>query len=487
MPEPFSIAFTAIGTTLSVLGVVSSLLSTINDRFTSIADFPSRFPTLISRLEDCQKDIGEWDASWRYESRPDGTEINSKLWKTRTGFKEIQKKRERVDIMAQDIKAYVDKSLRIGGTSWGELDLNKLTRRQTIFLLLKSVRFAFFSEKTLGDRIGYLESAIDNLEKASESRQKELAGNNAPRVDDKAQRSRRLTDLEGFGQAVWDLGGTYSEWTLELRPVGWGDCTSVLEWGSLVAVHIRILFHAPGNALIGHNPTYRRVGLDYTLGSGPHPKRWADILAAAALPPNLAGNPKITSYIAPSRRTRAFRDLFFPDNFFGQLPVYELWKRDLAYLLVSLTNWSGLLWNTNWTTNLCTSRIRFASTETPGPSVHTLCSRGDHAPDVDLTPLRHCGHGSPEQKLRNLGLVLAELICANPLRLVGAGYKRWDTGSRSWADASTDEILYDVEQKSGSIDVREAVQFCLEAPEGRGGTDGHAAFLHRFTTKVVKP
>lgn len=500
MPEPFSIAFTTIGTTLGVLGFMFSTLSTINDRFTSIRDFRSRLTTSIGRLEGCQRDIGEWHALWSYESNLNDTEINERLWKTWAEFERIQNKREAVDMAGQALKSYVKRALRIGGQDWSELNLSKLSRGAALLVFLKSLRFAFFSEKTLKDKIDNLEKAIQNLKGSSESRRKELSGSDAP-ASVTPQVLIRLTDLGLFGDLVWKLRQelnttlTHPEYALELRPLGWGGSTSVLDWQTLSAVHVRILIYVSGDIATGNPPPRHRVGLDYTLGRGPRrPIALDEVLGVITPPPNLNVNlnvnPKITRHELPIQRTKTFRDLLLSDdNLFAQTPVYLQWKTDLACLLVSLTNYSGLFWNTNWTINLCTSSIRFVCTESSGPSIHTLCSRGDHAPNVDPMLLANCSHGYLDQKLKNLGLVLAELICANPLRLAGANfrYERWEADSSSWVVTDIDEILKTVEVKALSGDVREAVGFCLEEVVSQGGTDGYAAFLHQFTAKVVKP
>jgi hypothetical protein len=386
----------------------------------------------------------------------------------------------------------------------------KLSHRGKVWFWFKSLRFAVFSEATLNEKIRNLEKAIANLKSASEVRQKKLAGEN-PGATAPREAFSRLTDLNLFGQALWKLrletNPGYSQLTLELRPSGWANNSDVGDWQMLTRVRIWLSFHYSATA---HGPAEaRRVELDYTLATHFNPTEWICLLAQTAPRQNRQGNPGMVGHNILSQQTKTFRQLFAGDKFFVRVPVYKAWQGDLAHLLVSLTNWSALLWNTHWTANLCPSGIRFArdgqapvGTETPVPCLHTLSLRRDHEPDEGRPQLNdpliqheidRCTHGRPEHKLRNLGLVLAEMICAHPFRIGQSDPSRcaekWDFETSSWVSVGggDDEILGMVQGKTRSAEVREAVAYCLTAEDGRKGSEGHTTFLTRYHDRVIKP
>lgn len=485
IPEPFTITATAFSITLGTLGLIVSSLSTLNDLKTAVEDFRIRLPILVRALKRCQEELTAWDALWCWGLHHDDPQFNKRLWGTNDKFLDIYQHRLSVHTAAQKLNSYVQDSLELEGKGW--------TGQQWM-----KVRFGLFSESTLRTRIEYLEKAITNLKRSSESRGRELNDDGTP---DGTQASVQLVDLETFGQALWDLRNgsnwRYSEWALELRPVGLANQTNVLKWKTFTQVHIWISFHVPGNTTITSPSTYHRVSLDYTLGAkGFEPRPLENLLAHNTLPRaqprtwNHHGNPRLSSHSMPTHKSRTFRDLFVPENFFAQSPVYQSWTGDLAHLLASLTNWSGLLWNTDWTTNLCTSGIRYVKETTDAdseqvlhPCLHTLSLQGDHRPNGE-----DCKHGQREQKLRNLGLVLAELICANPFRLgTNSPYEIRQVSSASWIPVSTNGILDEVWRKTRSKGLKDAVLFCLEPDDAEVGTRAHAVFLRHYTEEVIKP
>ncbi|KAK4212328.1 hypothetical protein QBC37DRAFT_388951 [Rhypophila decipiens] len=512
MPEPLSIATAAIGTALGVLGFVVSTLSSLNRTKRSIIDFTGRIQLLIASLKACEKTLQDIDALWGYD---EGDEtFFGHIWGQE--YMRIRNERQRVAQAANGVAEYVTKYL---GLTDGEVSVWTDDPSQgpgRLWLLYKRLRYALFSEETMSTKVTNLEKLISNLSRLYDARQKTLLGEN-PGLKVSPKHVRQLEKLYSFGSALWDMrrlgrSRNYSQWTVELWPLGWDGSTNFSDWGrlSLSRVHLWLSFRAPPGP-DGRGAGDHRVRLDYDPSSNFNPTSLAELLTdPARRGMNGVENPQMRNHSPLVRRTRTFRQLFAHDNFFTHPFVYKAWQPDLAQLLVSLTNWSALFWITNWTTNICPSGIRYVratriNSQISEPCLHTLSHRRDHEPGgarVEDGIRVHneydtCIHGgpvnNPQVKLRNLGLAVVELICTRPFRFCEADdsqYEQWCNESSSWTRVTLNEILGLVERKSGAVSVREIAHFCL-ASEVRIDEDqpwdGHATFIHEYTEKVIQP
>jgi hypothetical protein len=89
------------------------------------------------------------------------------------------------------------------------------------------------------------------------------------------------------------------------------------------------------------------------------------------------------------------------------------------------------------------------------PSVHTLTSEQHRNCNGDVC------------KLHKLGILLAEVILATPLRGIMDNdghlvYEEGEKNSENWFEISREKILEKFDDKSKSVDLVDAVKFCLD-------------------------
>ncbi|KAJ4312572.1 hypothetical protein N0V84_009855 [Fusarium piperis] len=527
MVEPFSIVTATIGTTLGVLGLCASTLSGLNNRKQSLINFGKCLRVWIATLKRFQSDLTQWDMSWKYETaNAYQNTVYQRLWKD--SFDDIVARRRDLTEHAAMLDQYVRSFLDI---QEGELEEAWRSQPYARRLVGKRLRFAAFSEQTLRDKINLLEEDIRNLQHLCDRRMEDFKGEH-PGASISEKAAGRLVALSEFGRNVWALRrkmAAYSGWTLELWPSGWSGSTDLSDWQTFTQIQLWLSFHVRVEEDRGHLQDHR-VLLKYALEKHPNPTSWDNLLANRDQDVgNREGNPEVHRQELLARKTESFRDLFARRRFFADPGVYKRWEGDLVDLLLSLANWSALLWDTNWTTNLCSSGIRFVQGDVsggpsiPSPCLHTLSLAQDHEPvdgqnewngprgavpaqgheqrpprrDMEHPPpeeeqrdgFERCIHGDAKLKLKNLGLVFAEMICATPFRFQRENsslYERWNDAN-TWVDISENHILGLVEAKSGSRKVREAVNFCLRSEHGSQGTEGLGTFLHLYGEKVIKP
>ncbi|KAJ9646654.1 hypothetical protein H2199_002703 [Coniosporium tulheliwenetii] len=210
------------------------------------------------------------------------------------------------------------------------------------------------------------------------------------------------------------------------------------------------------------------------------------------------------------RRSRPISSLL-NESTFQNARAYKAWERDRASLLLSFANWMVLLWNTPWTSHACCCEIRFE--RLPG---------GEREYTFSATKRSDCHNLlSSHPKLLLLGIVLAELILATPLRIllkdsVSALHGRANAGSlgyrnlelprlgscleqwqpyddtqlgRSkggWQPVAQEKILQDVQERS-NFEVMKAVEYCLDHPSFAEGEQFRPDLLEHLIIKVLEP
>ena len=111
-----------------------------------------------------------------------------------------------------------------------------------------------------------------------------------------------------------------------------------------------------------------------------------------------------------SRQSLPYKDLFMR-GLLTDTRFEKAWDHAKVRLLKSLINWMLLFWNSNWTRDPCSCGICFMSSST-----------SDHDQQfVLITEFTHnlqcAGSQFSKNRLLRLGLILGEVILANPLRL----------------------------------------------------------------------
>ncbi|KAL1868948.1 hypothetical protein Daus18300_005784 [Diaporthe australafricana] len=365
---------------------------------------------------------------------------------------------------------------------------------------VRNLTYALFSNSSLQGGIAQLKVNIARLKEVSEMRLRKMQGN---AVDLKltGPEAFQLTNLEYFGRKIiQELRGslpTASAWSLELCHPDIGGSAS--NWQGLTSVQLWLSYSIP---VVGqHNQARHRIIVDYSLEDGPNPPWRASALPGANPAHNPPGNPPRSLPHNPrlaknedgtGKLTVPFSNLFricHGDKYFPA----ELWAWDQAYLVLSLANWSLLLWTSEWTARWCSSGLHFVQVETGNDEAGKNAfffpsfSRCASPPGTDVNQGQNHHHSN--LKLRNLGLVLAEAICIVPLRVSPANenlYEECDGGR--WVPLSVNALLALVEKKAKSKCVRDAVQQCLRSNATFQTTnDKLAAFFKEYVKMIFDP
>lgn len=191
--------------------------------------------------------------------------------------------------------------------------------------------------------------------------------------------------------------------------------------------------------------------------------------------PGVRFSPKTTE----ARRTRDLGVLFKekPDIF--QDPA---WRPDRAKLIHGLLNWIILLWDTRWFQNMCCHGLRVEVELQPELNTQTLSAKSCSVDDC----------GKSDIRLRNLGLVLAEIVIASPLRCLSEaeGDKKMQCQQfkgGAWGNADPLAIAREVRNRTKSIQFAQAISFCLTDMSRLATSEFQPGYTFRCIEKIYKP
>ncbi|RKK81372.1 hypothetical protein BFJ71_g15607 [Fusarium oxysporum] len=463
MPVPEALGFISFAAT--AFGLLTTSVSNLNALRHNVGKFRRRVETLQRTVETCEAVLLAWNNAWNYNNY--SQDVYRFLWGQH--YDAITNARAAVDRDARDLQNHIESVL--GTTSSNP-------RWKRIFALhrteiLRRLAYALCSDASLSREITQLKDNLGNLQILSDLRLKSLSGTRLI-TPITAPLATRLGNLVEFGRDLFQnlrQMGMASDWALELRPPqkDW-DAEA---WRDMKFLQVWLMF-IDGSPQDGQ---WRRVTLRYALGDRTSPDDWAFWVVNPgdnANPPGQVFNPTVSDDRLHAPKTVPFRTLF-KQGFFDSRPVYKAWEADQAHLLLSLSNWAILLWKSDWTTNICCSGIRFVRVGTDaeaarvkGPCLHSLTiqqshDRVQHGRQVQQAGNEECYHRNPRSK--DLGLVLAETICATPFR----------------------QPATDTSHKSGSDKLRKAVEFCLNADDTADDADGIASFYLEYIEQVLTP
>ncbi|KAG7290289.1 hypothetical protein NEMBOFW57_000288 [Staphylotrichum longicolle] len=481
----------AIGVGIGGANLLSNSFATVaklNSVRHSTLDFKRRVAALRRRIETCEARHLDWTKKWRYDDDGRYPEaIYRELWGSEYGTIHRTWMAAQADLrhLNRHIQSVLDEKRE--NPAWREhLAVHRVR-------LLRNIAFALASEASLEDEICRLEATLKSLDEASE-RQLRIVASSVSDLAVAPEVMMRLGNLRLFGE---QLGPRLSElpstsaWSLELchpdiggNAEGWNTLSSLQVWLSYV---------------FDDGPR-RRIKLRYSLVDGPSPNAWAihvtdniDDTSQATV----TYNPAVSQNYPIARQTEAFSSLFMRRAFESRIAA-AAWEADKAYLVLSLVNWSLLLWTSDWTAAWCCSGLRFvraeASPEVVGKKELFLpsfsrCVRQHqrqhqhhgHAHDEGASGMHDC-HAN--QRLAGLGLVLAETICATPFQKARSGYRRWNFAEWRWDDITETKLLDEVEEKAQCRRVRQAVQHCLAVDQGSSSV---AAMYKGYVENVFGP
>ncbi|KAK2603568.1 hypothetical protein QQS21_004248 [Conoideocrella luteorostrata] len=358
---------------------------------------------------------------------------------------------------------------------------------------LRRVAFALSTNTHLRDRIGELDRAINDLEDLCQNEyDRRVRGTvsenaNAGDIHRLNQWWQFFTHFTTIAQSLYEdhtnmkNAQLTSTWAAELRrPEETGN---IKEWDQWEPIDVDFSFCIPPA-----QPKSNEIALRIS-----HHQDELHVINEASSSNRMNWQEMILGQVPESKalwrrerprgqRCRSYGDLF-KEGYFDNRFVFKAWQRHRAELVYSLCNWALLLWDTNWTANLCSFGLCYVcrNEERDDAELNTFT--------IDRAHSEHCYHVS--DKLKSLGITLAELITTTLIRPAEQPenfgpvyYQMWSAENQQWHTVSEKFLIREVHRKSlGSTDLRDAIRFCITAsvPQFEVG------YLLEYIIKVYEP
>ncbi|KAF2027731.1 hypothetical protein EK21DRAFT_91243 [Setomelanomma holmii] len=154
---------------------------------------------------------------------------------------------------------------------------------------------------------------------------------------------------------------------------------------------------------------------------------------------------------------------------------WKMWRLDRRDIVRGLLHWNILLWGTAWMEQLCSCGIQVEKDPTTLEIVMQVLNTDKH---FDCEHSKLC--------LRNLGIVLAEIVLATSLQTNPddkvRDHKQWV--GNGWKAIKRGDIYDEVLTKTGLESLRRAVHFCLEEDLPMATEEFKAGFVYRCNEKI---
>ncbi|KAB8199099.1 hypothetical protein BDV34DRAFT_207444, partial [Aspergillus parasiticus] len=524
MPEPISLIGFSLGAISFLLGQVSALES----KGRAFFECHARMRSYASQLKGCLIDFEDWKHVWgpQYYTKSEYTNIWSE-----DGYQHVTASYNEVVELAEEIANQFDalcvddgnendiqqinrwKKLLSRWRKQGrriELDLARLpiddaAIRQVVIGRQNNTvfgRFAFFlyRDQKFSERISRLESLLQDLKKISFDEYKSRHGNisSAPHepeaVQETVNSSEFLQNLSIFTDQVYRLrarDNAWDSWALEIEPPIDDDETVVIPWDvGPIAIGFTMLKKDDG-----HDSSFKRISVHFNSEISMNINHIAETVVGRVSSAESESLPNYLEQLQPANGRSFSLKCLMKEGWLKDDMVYKSWAEDRLRLIYGFAHWMILLWGVQWTLPPCSCGIRF---ETVATSLRRYTyTTGEH--------YQCLAESLSQQRLLLIGLVLAELTLATPLRVIprqnpsntcqdsgmyfpSHDYEEWEScnGGGRWKPLGRDSLLKNVQDKS-SYRFKEAVKFCLDN-RTMAFQDGlkynHVIRLH---DRIVKP
>ncbi|KAI8632635.1 hypothetical protein F5Y19DRAFT_491307 [Xylariaceae sp. FL1651] len=458
----------AIGFALAQLSFVVLNLAELNKRRQKYMDCKNRLDEYGLTVTKLVSQYRIWQAVWR---RPDISHYRA-IWSDQ--YENIQLAKQRIYDLTLEIKQTVAQIYANNGApnprQNNDISLSQLTKKE--LKLLKRVAFALSTDTRLSETIMRLRTAVENLTSLCQDEFARSVGSTkpttvtAPETEELVRLISFFTSFTNRAEAIYRerLTGQIAEetnaWALELGNLG--KVTNIKEWDQWDPVEVRFAFHRyPPHP----NGTRMSLCVSHQRDVNDNPGReaipinfnWQQVVCGNGVPRADVRREEWSAVRQCRPFGRLFRDGFFEDD-----EALKSWEPHRAELILSLVNWVLLLW----------------------VGLSTLSADGSHRGD--------CNHH--EDKLRNFGILMAELITATnirrvvqPLNTIPIRYQKWSRAQDDWVPISQREIISLVHEKSNSSrDMRDVIKYCLDESNARTPVF-EAGYLLEYIVRLYEP
>ncbi|KAF2691224.1 hypothetical protein K458DRAFT_399127 [Lentithecium fluviatile CBS 122367] len=457
---PIGFSWAAIGVVLNTAPAIKKATGNYRERQQQIHVYKIRVASYKAKY-------GEWQAQFaRIDLGQEQVGINAARNSINNLFKDLDKK---LANLGRETSREAAGSTR---AKWKQIKRNAVE-------VGRGMGYAVFNKQELEEKIASLEKAIDSVEARAKSvlKQRRAGHDTKGRTEDEPRRvlavRKFLTNLKSLADDLYYKctdEATTRKWALGLRSPD--ELKSIKRWNGIAELDIDLLFFKSGGQ--GEREFCLRVSHLPEEAQPPIP--WRDvILGHSGSPPNVT----CTERSLKLRRTACLGKLF-QGGHFDSLVVEKTWKEDRARLIHGLTNWVLFLWDTEWTAELCCYGLQLERGAVDQDPVEQMFTSKTHNGS-------DCNHAS--SRLRNLGLVIAELVLATPLRFKkGSDNPNLEQMVRGrWSSISLRRILEDVSTKSTSTSLCDVVEFCLTDDSELVGDKFEPEFLFKCIDEVYEP
>ncbi|CAI9625374.1 unnamed protein product [Alternaria burnsii] len=416
----------------------------------------------------CQASLREWDMKWSKNLPIDqatGAKVVPGLQDIRALTSEIQRRMEEAEKeAAEGQNPSVANSNRGMGRLRGVIrpmqERWAKWRKGGSSTITKRAMHSLFKKGLMESWLTRLEKAIEDIEKSSEMTLRARTGANW--AEGSAYiRNKEATEAEHFmstlTQSVESLrqeciaGPCTGDWVLGLRPPE--HLESVAVWEFLVDINLELRFRhetTPARDIWELKTCYKKDNEETHDFRG----KIRPMLPTTNRT-NIPGHSNLTNTTCTRQDTSIGRAGSIGSLLIEQ-PHYfttQSWKAGVTDHVRGIVNWALLLWETKWFESLCCFGLHMESSQKTN---HCMMLVGECTPGQT--------HEHVAQRLQNLGITIAQIILARPLRLTNH-----DTGTRfeqrdesgTWKEVQPKRLASDILSASKSIVLARAIEFCL--------------------------
>jgi hypothetical protein len=456
---PFGFAFGAIGFIFSTVG-------TVTEAWENYHKYEEHMGLYQLRLGNFERKINKWNIFWKNtDFGPHRAIINATKSRMEKLCKDMERKLRKHHLTDEGLWNRL-------ASHWKEgkrLKMKDLGHGSAS--IFHGFAYALWKKKKLESWMNRLKDEVEGIDNLSKDMIKRKTADFASDNPSQAEIDR-TNNLEHFVRTLTDFAQqlheqctntpTTSGWALGLRPPHSSKdlpkeiercAKDVKAWNHIAQVDIELVYSLSGQTVkegrlrVGH---HRRVEQPQVP--------WHDVIRGEVT----INDQRIECSILdePRVRTRPL-GVLIQEGFFGDIRVRKAWQQDCARLLRGVSNWTLLLWNTNWTQKLCCYGLQIEREVTTQDCFRQLFTAGMHEDQCPHHPWR----------LRNLGLVLAQLALATPFRC----RDQEDLELEEWVNAAwsciyVEDILERLLNRPNTDKIRNAIEFCLtdESPLAKG-------------------
>ncbi|KAH4973700.1 hypothetical protein HBI54_026610 [Parastagonospora nodorum] len=436
-----------------------------------------------NRLGLCQSKFSTWETYWQSSGLQENQALIQSSIRDIVGlYEEINNQITKYTRSTAETTAWRKMKERIRDASFRKPRLHSLTSSE----FCQTVRYALWKKEILEGWMTRLEKAIDVIAQLFE---RDFHDRTAQHFDGgpTPKQVAVLEQLEEFSGALMSVATEiYKECTNEPNTCAWAlamptpaEGKTILDWEVITPIIIQMRFSTLQQEDTGHfclhvcfqqddpdtHDTSSAVAeLIRCQISGPD----EDIVSMKKIECHAQGaGVKTTEPIGILLRQK-------PHLFYD-----PAWLVDRAELIYGICEWALRLWNTPWFEQLCCSGIVMeiglgsvdCSNQTFRIKRHKDCYVRDH-----------------RSRLRNLGLVWAQLVLGYPVRFAGgpnlSKFEKFVDGT--WVTMYRSEINNNV-LKTGSLAFQEAIDFCLRPDSLSWSEQFKHGHLYRYMEQIFKP